>query len=190
MFSAGQYYGQTTGTGPNQSTSWQPQPPVAGSSQTGIPMVQMLPQPGGMNFNLNADLDPEKATAMVERQQKLGEATTAINGGIALLNAATSWGVIIAQNEQMGRYYDYLNKVADDARSVTLAEINLREKAMYHEEAMMEEKNRHEQELARIEQRTQIRLAKIAENGKTERAGIYAANNAFARDYNYGSPVC
>jgi hypothetical protein len=161
-----------------------------GSATMGLPMVQMLPQPGGMNLNLKSDLDPKDAKALADNQQEMGKWTTLINAGIGLLNGITSWVALGLQNEQMGRYYDYMNRVADDSREIALAQINLQSEAMDHESAMMEEKSRHEQELARIEQRTQIRLAKIAEKGKTDRAGIYAANNAFARDYSYGSPVC
>ena len=107
----------------------------------------------------------------------------------ALANMGVSLEAIGAQRSVINAYYNYQNKVADNALGVATAQIDLEEKKLDVMQDMQEEQLKFQEKIARLESQTQVRLAKVDSDGKLERAKIFAATDAFRRSaYNNGQP--
>lgn len=169
-------------------------------TQPGIPQISPISVPALPSTGPVLTVNGEASQGMIDkalqsqmdindRMADLQAVGMGINGGIGLLNGITSWVALGLQNNAVNRHYDYMNKVADNGMEVALAQVGLQETALDYQRGMQQDQISHEQELARIEQRTAKMIADAEQRGKTERASIYAANNAFRDprgDYFYG----
>jgi hypothetical protein len=212
MFSAGQTYPTSStqsltnpygGAPAPQTQQYSTQPYVNISAPTPSIAVPPMPSPS-FSANLGTltngdgimqeqlDLQREQLTAyntQIEGQQTNQMTATIFNGTGQVLNWIASMVGMAYNKGVIGSYYDYLNKVADNGMKVAIKQADLQESALDHAQTMQEEQIASDQRMARINANLQIRLAKVAEQGKTDRAGIYAANDAFRGGYSMGSPM-
>jgi len=179
MLSAGQV--------PTPSGQTGPYTPVLQAPQPRGQVIPMSPV-GGTIFNLTGKVDDQTIKDQLKNQSNLQWGGLAANSIQGMFDSAAQMYFLSKQGEVVGSYYDYMGKVADNGMTVALRQAAVQEKGMEYSKIMMEEKLSNDRKLADINRNLQIRLAKIGEQGKTDRAGIYAANNAFRANYFNGSP--
>lgn len=203
MFSAGQYYGPNPTQPPQgygQPTSQYygpPQPQTYGGIQpTPNPWGGSSTSTTGATIKIDGGtLQPGEAADYLNGQTELAQWGLGANTLNSLCNSITSWVALAQQGDMMDAYYNYMNKVADNGMTVALEQLHVQEKSLDYARILAEEQQDHEVKLARLDQALQVKLARVAEQGKTDRAGIYMASNAFsnslsASDYFYGSTIC
>jgi len=185
--------GQLTVTSPpstTSSTSPQPPPPPSGgalpSATVPWPTTSTSTATAGLMIN-GGTLEPGQAADYLNGQTDLAKWGLGANTLASVCNAITSWVGLAQQGEAMSSYYNYMNKVADNGMTVALEQLQVQEKGMDYAKILAEEQQDHEVKLSRLNQALQVKLARVLEQGKTDRAGIYAANNAFS-NYDYGRP--
>lgn len=165
-----------------------PQPaPYGAMPQAPMPWSGTSTTTGTIKFD-GGQLTEQQRTDFLNDQTTMAKWGLGANTLTSLCTAITSWVGLAQQGEAMDSYYNYMNKVADNGMTVALEQLHVQEKSLDYARILSEEQQDHEVKLARINQALQVKLARIGEQGKTDRAGIYAANNAFS-DYNYGSTI-
>lgn len=109
----------------------------------------------------------------------------------AVFNTVASITGMVLNRQVVGEYSDYMNKVADNGMTVASKQLDVQKYAIDNALIMQERQQGFGTEMAKIEQAKEIQLARIAERGKTDRAALYTANNAFGMRSAYpnGSPL-
>lgn len=216
MFSAGQVPytpttpATTTSTTPGTTAPVygpQPQYPVQGQvvptnafqfpSFSPIVIPTMAP-----NITLK-DPDPDKIAALqkyinaqnapllkqLDNQMGTAKLAMGLNVAGAALNTVASITNMVLNSQSIGRYYDYLNKVSDNARFVAVKQTEASEiwaSNMLKAKQIEVDGNLR---IADIDRNLKITLARIQEKGKTERAGLYVSKYSFSlNDYFNGNP--
>jgi hypothetical protein len=192
MISAGQTVQNGTQGSPPQGTGYpQQQGPTVGSY---APIQSPAFYNGMPTVNASVQLDPEAGKEIIKDQQLWGgigmvgsQVNQTFNQIFNYLLANKSLGVQQAVAE---KYYDTQDKIAGYQRDVALNELAVRETAIYVSQDMHKDQIVHEEQMARLEGSTQSRLARIAEDGKTDRAKILSMSDAFSRTgWDMGAPA-
>lgn len=188
MISAGQQY-------PAQQTGYPAQTGYPGYQQQG-PMFQqpqMLPiapyQMSGPNIKLTGNVDslPNWYWYGSAITNGIGAAGNIVN---SFFNYSLSGKAINAQKDIAIKYYATQDSIAGRQEKVALRQLGVQENAIFTQQAMHGEQTRHEEVMARLEGATQARLARISEDGRTERAKILSVSDAFSRrGYDSGTPL-
>lgn len=121
----------------------------------------------------------------------------AVNAAQAVGNIIISGFNIGLAREGMQKQYDLQvadfalrDKVAGYQKEIAYKQLTNQESAIKTQAEMHKNQTLHEEEMRKLEGRTQERLAKIAESGKTERARFLSVSDAFnRRDYSNGATV-
>lgn len=138
------------------------------------------PRPGDSNYGTYMD-----------RYGQLQGSGMLINATLEAGDTLTAAYQMYLQSQAIREEASIQREAMEHADTARREELGFREDALESQERMQEAQIGHEQALARIEQQTQVRLARVAENGKIERTEIIAANDLLGRRTPYvsGSPA-
>lgn len=193
MTSAGQQYpasntyGQPQGYYGQQGYPGQQYPPVMGPPQQQGPsfvMPQMLATSPMQAPQMKVNVDGSSANIpsgywwMQGGSMALGAVTNLVS---SILNYNLSSEAMETQYDIYNRNMTAQETIAGYQKDVALAQLGAQGKAIEAQTTMHGEQTRHEQAMGKLEQNTQVMLARIAENGKTDRARILSVSDAFSR---------
>lgn len=88
------------------------------------------------------------------------------------------------------KYYEVQDNIAGYQSKVALKQLGVQNNAIAAQQSMHRDQIRHEEQMARLESSMQRQLARIGENGRTERAKIMSTSDAFnRRGWDMGNPA-
>lgn len=164
-------------------------PNVAGPGDK-YPMFTPPPAIAQSNFmpqiNYEAQLEPGTAGKLAIGQLIAG---TILNGFAIWANHDISSKSIAAQKAIALQYYSTQQAIAGMQQEVALKQLGVQEYAITIQQKMHSAQIWHEQRMKTIESSMQFKLAKISEDGRSERAKILSVRDAFTRgNYDLGLP--
>ena len=174
MIGAGQY------NNPYQQTGMQPgMYPYQGP--TFQPML--LPStPFGSNINIELNEMTDGAIGL----QAGGMVAGMVN---QLMNYSLASDAMGHQADIAGQYYSTQQNIASYQQEVALKQLEIYDNSLLVQQRMHKDQMGHEENMAKLESKTQGRLAQIAEDGRTDRAKILSVSDAFSRrGWDYGVP--
>lgn len=193
MTSAGQQYlgPQQPGYPPQQQGYYPPQQQPQGPA---FVMPQLLPvgtfQPPAFNMNFE-----DANMSDVPKVYWWGQGIAAV-GGMAgnvlnsIFNYELSSQAMTDQRKIAIKYYDTQDAIAGYQKDVALEQLSVQGDAIAAQVEMHGNQVNHEQEMGKLEKSTRVVLAKISEDGRTERAKVLSMGNAFARGgWDMGTPM-
>lgn len=178
------------------------QPPAAQMFTPIMPQWQTFPTNTGPSTNIGITAKP--IAGETEWNKQLGDYLNSSMKWGAGLNALNSVANLVSQymqyrlaNNAMSKQAQIANKYYDTdlaikglQSKVAIKQLGVQNNAITMQGRMHSNQIRHEEVMSRLEGSTQARLAAIAEQGKTDRAKILSASDAFnRRGYNYGIPA-
>ena len=140
---------------------------------------------------LNNLVNTQNAPLIKQLDNQMGTAKLAmgLNVAGAALNTVASITNMVLNSQSIGRYYDYLNKVSDNARFVAVKQTEASEIWASNMLKAKQIEVDGSLRIADIDRNLKITLARIQEKGKTERAGLYVSKYPFSlNDYFNGNP--
>lgn len=187
QYPASNIYGQPQGYYGQQGYPGQQYPPVMGPQQQQGPsfvMPQMLATSPMQAPQMKVNVDGSSAN--------IPSWYWGLQGGSmlvgALTNLATTHFNYLLSSKAMEAQYNIYDRnmtaqetIAGYQKEVALQQLGEQGKAIEAQTTMHGEQTRHEQAMGKLEQNTQVMLARIAENGKTDRARILSVSDAFSR---------
>lgn len=181
MIGAGQY------NNPYQQMGMQPgmQPGMYPGMYQGPTFQPMLlpSTPFGSN-NINIELD--ELTLGAGLLQAGG-----MVGGLAnqIMNTFLASDAMGKQADIADKYYSTQQNIASYQQEVALRQLEIYDNSLLVQQRMHKDQMGHEENMAKLESKTQGRLARIAEDGRTDRAKILSVSDAFSRrGWDYGLP--
>lgn len=181
MIGAGQY-------NPYQQGGIQPGMYPGMMGPTFQPMFPQWNVPSGPAVNLSGNLDKLSSTQEwgVLGMQGLGMVAGATFQG---LNTWLASEAMNYQNKIANKYYTTQQNIASYQQEAALRQLEIQDNALFVQQRMHRDQMRHEETMKELELKTQSRLARITEEGRTERAKILSASDAFSRrGWDYGAP--
>lgn len=185
MISAGNNYPTAPGYGPPPGYGMAP---PAGPSFATPAQLQYMPmsQP-----NLNITMDSSKVPDNYLKWQ------TGLQGGAMLSNLGTTIANYYIAKKSMEaqakiavKYYETQDNIASYQKDVAIKQLEVQDSALFVQKDMHFTQTRHEENMARLEGHTQARLARITEDGRSERARILSMTDAFSRrGWGMGAPL-
>lgn len=144
----------------------------------------------------SVELHSDDGKELLESQMKSGGWLSAANSAGQGLDGFFRYLVnsqaLTEQRKVMGRAYEAKEYLADkEVEAVQKQEVTKR-KAVDAQVAMLQDNNRTQKEITKLNQQRDIAIASIHERGRNERAKIYATSKAFSiepAERNYGRPV-
>lgn len=113
-----------------------------------------------------------------------------VAGGI--FQGLNTWLASESMNHQFGianKYYDTQQNIASYQQEAALRQLEIQDNALFVQQRMHRDQMRHEETMKELESKTQSRLARITEEGRTERAKVLSVSDAFSRrGWDYGMP--
>lgn len=138
----------------------------------------------GPSLNVDAKVD-ELGTGVLGLQAG-GMVAGLVN---QLMNFGLAGAAMNYQNQIASKYYDTQQNIASYQQEAALRQLEIQDNAVLVQQRMHRDQMRHEETMKELELKTQSRLARIAEEGRTERAKILSASDAFSRrGWDYGAP--
>lgn len=164
----------------------------------------MMPSIGYTPVNANY-ANPFSASPQVKMNLKEGKMTTddymkslqtqqnwsnGLNAAGMAINAGLQIGSMVANYKIQSMYYNIQNRIADNQYKLGLQALSLEDKRLEVSRDLGYEQIDLQKRLARIQSQTSVAVAHIQEKGKSERAEIFSAFNAFnRRNYHTGEPM-
>ena len=152
----------------------------------GPPFTPMLlpSTPFGPSLNIDAKVD------------ELGPGVLALQaggmvGGLVnqIMNFSLAGDAMNHQANIASKYYDTQQNIASYQQEAALRQLEIQDNAVLVQQRMHRDEIRHKETMKELELKTQSRLARIAEEGRTERAKILSTSDAFSRrGWDYGIP--
>ncbi len=179
-----------SGSNTAQAAATTPTPPQSSWTQQGPIVNTNFGATTTATLNLGT-MDETERGEYLGNQNDLQTLGMGLNAGGAVLNTITAITGMVMNQEVIGSYYDYMNKVADNSWLVAKKQLEVQEYAIDKASEMQESEQSFQVKLAKIEQAKEIQLARVAERGRTDRTAMYMANNEFKLRESYpgGSPV-
>lgn len=162
-------------------------------------MIQ-LPGFSPVNYNSVSRGSGIKANVNLTKE---GDIKTAlgINGGLQILDSIGNMlatglnyglqGQQIEANKAVAEaYYDSVNTVASYKQQVAMRQLDVQETAMYTQQNMHKAQIDHEQRMMKLENSARVAIARVQEDGKSERARVLSVIDTFSarRSWSYGYP--
>jgi len=133
---------------------------------------------------------------MLEGQSKMMGWAMIGNGAATLMNGLTGIYGMALQGEVIGKYYGYMNKVADNALTIGLKQADVQMGLAQLSLVSQKSGQDFQYKIAQLNANLQKSLVRITEENKNIRADKYIANNQFLakqyftpQPYTYGQPV-
>jgi hypothetical protein len=156
------------------------------------PSYQALQPMAVQPMNIKATLPSDQAGKALDWQGGMQAGGMAVNTMIAGFNYGLQSEAISAQKDVALAYYGAQEKMAGYQKQIALRQLDLQETSVIVQQQMHTNQLQFEERIARLESKTQVRLAQIHEDGKTARARQVVLSDAFqARSNwgNYGTPT-
>jgi len=148
----------------------------------GFTPLQSVPGGGSnINYKMNLKSGSPEAKMAVWTGAANQAFSTAANTVIAGFNYGLQGKALDAQSAIAGKYYDTQEKIAGYQQTVALRQLDVQETAIFVQQEMHRVQVRSEERLVRLEGATQVRLARVSQDGKTDRARIMSTQDAFSR---------
>lgn len=165
--------------------------PQAGAVQLSTPAQLPYTPISAPNLNISIPKLSEGMAAKYLGWQTLIQAGGAVGNIItSFLNYGIAKTAMEKQAEVAGKYYDTQDKLAGYQKDVAIRQLDVQESGFYVQRDMHSAQVRHEENMARLEGHTRARLARIGEDGRTERARILSVTDAFSRrGWDMGTPL-
>lgn len=168
-----------------------------GSSPSKFPMsvgftpLQFAPAGGNdIKYTMNLKSGSEEAKWAMGINGGMQAVNSALNAYITYCNTQLQGKALDAQAEIAKKYYGAQEKIAGYQQTVALRQLDVQETAIYVQQDMHRLQATHEEKMMRLEGATQVRLARVAESGKNERARILSTQDVFSRRGHFmGDPM-
>lgn len=147
--------------------------------QIGAPSLVPYLQTGGSDYRLK--LDGSAAMWAMGANEVNRAATTVCNTILGAKNAGIVNNMIDAQETVATKYYDTQEKIAGYQQEVALKYMDVQETAIFAQERMHGKQTEHEQKMMKLENSARVKLAQVAEKGRTDRTKILSVQDAFSR---------
>ncbi len=141
-------------------------------------------------FNFGKKDSKDMYNQHLQRQNKLDSWNLYMQAGTSAVNAIGNITSMALNYSLQNKYLTLQETIADNQFKLGNRGMDLEFKKLEVQQRMGKENMTHQRRIARIQSQTAIAISSIQQKGKTKRAEVFAAMNAFHRsNYQYGTPT-